>query len=113
MFASLARQIRRLPWWGQALAWPIYWITRLLCSILGWMLEEMGMSAKKGAKKVFSPLLWPTAIVLAIGLLYLLVGPQALGALLHLALALGLIGGVLYFAVFGRLVPKKKEKKKH
>jgi hypothetical protein len=83
-----------------------------MCAILGWALKEMGASAKRGAKKAFAPLLWPIVLIVVVASIYVLAGPQTVGALLQLGLTLLLIAGGLYYAIFGRL-PKKKAKKKH
>ena len=82
MFASLITQIRRLPPWGRAIAWPFFWlawlihqILRVSVSIIAWMLKEMVVQAKAKAKKTIAPWLWA-----AVGLIVLLAIAAMLGS---------------------------------
>jgi branched-subunit amino acid permease len=121
MFASLVAEIRRLPLWGQAIAWPLFGIFWLVCQIVtaflrlvGWMLTEMFGRAKAGAKKTFAPLLWPAVAVFAFLGLAAALGPngmqQLIGQVLAPLLAIVIMLFGLRVMVFGWPKPKKKKK---
>ncbi len=110
MFAALAARIGRLPWWGQAIAWPFFGVARLI----GWVLSEMGGQATKGAKKVFAPFLWPVAALLFTGLLYATMSPEEFEALLGtlLQFAIAIVGLLLIVGARWPWSKKQKQKKK-
>ena len=115
MFNAVKTQIRRLPWWGQAVAWPLYAAFWMPAAIIGWAFQEMYGSAKSGAKKVFAPLALPAAAFIGLAVLYASLGGafgSMFGPVLHLLLTIGLMFFGLKVAVSGFLGGSKKKKKK-
>ncbi len=122
MFASFVADIRRLPWWGQAIAWPLYGALWLVCQIVvaffrlvGWMLGEMFGRAKTGAKKTFAPLLWPAVAVAAFFGLAAILGPHGMELLVGQLLAPLLVIGIMLFGLrimVSGIWPMGKKKKK-
>ncbi len=108
MFELMRRTIRHWPWWGQTIAWPIYFTVWLPCSIIGWVAGEIYAGIRGAAKRFIAPLLLPLAAAVILGFVYM-TAPEAFGALLNLALVVG----IMYFAVyvmFGGLTRTKKKK---
>lgn len=122
MFASLSAQIRRLPLWGQAIAWPLYGMLWLACQVVaaffrlvGWMLNEMFGRAKAGAKKTFAPLLWPAVVVFALLGLAAMLGPNGMELLIGQLLAPLLTIAIMLFGLrvmVSGVWPMGKKKKK-
>lgn len=121
MLASLSAQIRRLPAWGQAIAWPFYGMFWILYQIIlgfiqmiGWMLKEMFGRAKSKAKKTFAPLLWPVAAILALMALLAIMGPQGMQLLVQILGPILVIGIMLYGlrVMVSSVWPMGKKKKK-
>ncbi|MEI7720227.1 MAG: hypothetical protein WCI89_03405 [bacterium] len=123
MFASLTAQIRLLPPWGQAIAWPLFGMLWLVCQItmgflqaLGWMFKEMFGQAKAGAKKTFAPLLWPVVGVLVLAAVAASIGPQGMQMLFVPIIGIGVMLFGLRVMVSGVWPMSKKpsgKKKKH
>ena len=110
MFRNLAAQIRRLPWFAQLFAWPLYGIARVVLGTLGWAIAELTGQAVRGTKKAVGPLLWPLAGVVALFALFTSHNAeirQLGGAILTLA-----IMGIGFLVMFSGVRPQKKSKKK-
>jgi len=104
MFAHLRGVIHGLPWWGQAIAWPIYWAVYIPTAIVAWVLAQLWHQLRHGAQRFIGPLVLPGILVaIAVGLY--VASPQTFGALLNLALVLGAmwVGATMIFrAAFPR-----------
>ncbi len=112
MFASLARQIRRLPWYCQPVAWLLYWPLWLVCSIFGWFLTEAFGQTKHGVKKMFAPLALPIAGLALLFIIGSLAGPEAASVLIKMFLVAGAIFVSFRIAVGGGKNKKKNHKSK-
>lgn len=119
MLASLAAQIRRLPWWGQLLVLPLYFVLRIIAtifSVFGWALNELGSQAKSGAKKVFAPFLPYLAGAAFLVLLFAVVGPGGIEIIITQAVAplivIIIICYALWIAAKSPFTSSKKKKKK-
>lgn len=117
MFASLAASIRRLPVWGQALAWPLYGLARTFVWVVEWLASLITRSAAgffgvmvRGS--LLTVLAKVAAVILCLGLLVAALDAQeAAAALITLsAVPIMLIG--LAFMVKGAFAPPKKKKKR-
>ncbi|MSR70729.1 hypothetical protein EXS62_01680 [Candidatus Kaiserbacteria bacterium] len=117
MFASIANQIRRLPWWGQMLAWPFYGVAYVVASVGGWALTELGSQAKSGTKKVFAPFLPYLAGAVLLVLLFAVVGPGGMEIIITQAVAplivIVIICYGLYVMAKAPFTSAKKKKKKN
>ena len=104
MFAAVFVWIKCLPWWGQAIAWPLYAMTWVISQVIGWALGELGNRAKVRGKQILGPLLWPTIGLVVFGVIWARASTNDERAQL---LALLIIIGGLAFHLRGRMKKKK------
>lgn len=120
MFANLATYIRGLPWWAQALAWPVYGLGQLVAAVVS-MLGHIVRGAVGGSASVvlkgsvMAILIKITAVLLPGMLIAGGLGLDFLAALLFMGMVItimlmGMRVMVNHFWPLSK--PKKKKKKK-
>ena len=114
MLTNLRREIRRMPWWAQLVAWPLYfalWIIGQILSGIWWLLTEAYGQTTTALGRLIRPILLPGLLILGAVLLYA-IAPRAFSGVLNLALVVA----VLWFGVnvmFSGFRKPKKKKSEH
>jgi hypothetical protein len=116
--AAFAGWIRRLPWYGQAFAWPIYfvlWLTGQILSGIWWLVAEVCRQAGDALRAFLRRYFWIILGVVGLATVYCTT-PQLLGPLLELAIVVGMMWlgvGILWRSAFPRRRRDEHQRRRH
>lgn len=117
MFASAYASIRRLPWWGQLLAFPFYGLARGIVYFVEWVAKLIASSAGsffgtvvKGS--IMAVLAKVDGVILGLGIVFMAIGLEQMGAAFMALSAIPIMLIGLAFAAKSAFAPTKKKKKK-